>query len=294
MKNFNIKGDEKMYKSLNTGNVGINAGGFENTLALAKKYGYGAVSYSPESLTAEGIDTFQALDLMGQYGIIISDFGLPVEITSKDAFNNSFSKLEKTARAAAKLGIHRTCTWMMSSSKEYDYAENFNFHKKMFRLITEVLKEYDILFGVEFLGPKHIVKANKFPFIHTIDKMLELCDAVGTGNIGLLLDSHHCYCSGLKGGEFAKFIRGEKDIVLVHINDTDPAVPVDDVKDSPRFYPGEPGAGANDLHEFMQALKNLKYTGPVVVEPFSVSLRGLDNDTIAKIISESTESVWPK
>ena len=283
-----------MYKSLSTGHVGIKTEGFEQTLALAKKYGYGAISYSLDSLEAEGLDTYQALDLMGQYGMILSDFGLPVEITSREAFNNSFPKLETKARAAAKLGIHRCCTWMMSSSSDYEYAENFKHHTWMFKLIAEVLKEYDILFGVEFLGPKHIVMANKYPFIHTIDNMLELCDAVGTGNVGIMLDSHHCYASGLKGGEFAKYIRSERDIVLVHINDVDPNVPVDEVKDSPRFYPGEPGSGGNDLHGFMKALKDLKYTGPVVVEPFSQGLKGLDNDTIAKIISESTESVWPK
>ncbi len=284
-----------MYKSLNPGHLNIKTSGFEETLALAKKHGFGAVSYNPSALETEGIDTYKALDLMGQYGVIISDFGLPVQITSRDAFNDTFPKLEKVAQAAAKLGIHRCCTWMMSSSKDYEYAENFNFHVWMFRLIAKVLKDYDILFGVEFLGPKHILKANKYPFIHTIDGMLELCDAVGTGNMGLLLDSHHCYSSGLPGGEFAKYIRDEKDIVIVHINDSPAGVPIDEVKDSPRFYPGEPGGGGNDLIGFMNALKSLEYTGPVVLEPFSETLNGMsDNDAIAKIVSDSIDSVWPK
>jgi len=283
-----------MYKSLNAGLVGIQAKGFEDTLAIAKQFGYGAVSYNPESLEAEGVDVYKALDLMGQYGIIISDFGFPVSITNQEAFNESFSKLEKTARFAAKLGIHRTTTWMMSSSKELEYAENFRFHTKIFKLIAEVLREYDVRFGVEFLGPKGARTAYRYPFIHTIDKMLELCDAVGTGNIGLLLDAHHAYTSGLKGAAFAKYIRDEKDIVLVHINDSAPNIPLDEIPDSPRYYPGEPGSGGNDLKAFMQALANLKYTGPVVAEPFSKTLNGLDNMTIAKIISESTDSVWPK
>ena len=282
-----------MYKSLNTGMVGITTKGFENVLDIAKKHGFGAVSYSPEALEDEGIDSWQALDLMGQYGVIISDFGLPVPITSKEAFNEGFSKLEKTARNAAKLGIRRCLTWMMSSSDAYDYAENFKFHTWMFRLTAEVLKEYDIRFGVEFLGPKCLLTTFKYPFIHTLDKMLELCDAVGTDNIGVMLDSHHCYCSGLPGGEFAKYIRSEKDIVLVHINDDAPGVPLDEIQDSPRYYPGEPGGGGNDLHGFLKALQDLNYSGPVVVEPFSEGLKDLDNDTIAKIIYESTDSIWP-
>jgi len=284
-----------MYKSLGTGHVGIKVNGFEQTLAIARKYGYGAVGYNPESLEDEGLDAFEALDLMAQYGVIISDFGLPVQITGRDAFNNSFPKLEKVARAAAGLGIRRCCTWMLSSSNELEYAENFKYHTWMLGLVAKVLNEYGILFGVEFLGPKHILNACKYPFIHTLEQMLELCDAIGTGNVGVMLDSHHCYCSGLRGGEFAKFIRNEKDIVLVHLNDDAPGVPLDEIMDSPRYYPGEPGSGGNDLYGFMNALKGLKYTGPVVAEPFSETLKAMtDNDAIAKIVTESTDSVWPK
>ena len=283
-----------MYKSLSAGNVNIKANGFSETLALARKHGFGAVSYSPHSLKSEGIDTFEALDLMGQYGVIISDFGLPVQITGKDEFNKSFAALEPIARAASKLGIHRCCTWMLSFSNDFEYAENFKRHTDMFRLIAEVLKEYDILFGVEFLGPKTILRSGKYPFIHSLEQMLQLCDAVGTGNMGVLLDAHHCYTSGFKGGEFVKYIRNERDIVLVHLNDDAPGTPLDEITDSPRYYPGEPGGGGNDLHGFMSALKQIKYTGPIVVEPFSEALKLMnDNDQIAKIVSESIDSVWP-
>jgi sugar phosphate isomerase/epimerase len=166
----------------------------------------------------------------------------------------------------------------------------------MFRLIAEVLREYGILFGVEFLGPKNILNSGKYKFIHTPEEMLELCDAIGTGNMGLLLDAHHCYCAGLPGADFAKYIRNEKDIVLVHLNDDAKDIPPEDLKDSPRFYPGEPGSGGNDLHGFMKALVDLGYTGPVAAEPFSEALKALDGnaDAIAKVIAESTDSVWPK
>ena len=288
-----------MYKSLSPGNVNIQANGFVQTLELARNNGFGAVSYSPASLKAEGLDTFQALDLMGQYGVIISDFGLPVQITDRAGFNQSFSALEPIAKAASKLGIHRCCTWMLSFSNDFEYAENFKRHTDMFRLIAEVLDEYGILFGVEFLGPKPILNSGKYPFIHTLKQLMELCDAVGTGNMGVLLDAHHCYCSGLKGGEFVKDIRNEREIVLVHLNDDAPGVPVDEIGDSPRYYPGEQGSGGNDLHGFMNALKQIKYTGPVVMEPFSEALKeiaGSDkadkNEKIAKIVSESIDSVW--
>ena len=282
-----------MYKSLNPGLVGIKVSRFDELLNLAGKNGYGAVSYDPLALETQGLDDFAALDLMAQYGVIISDFGLPVNITSKDSFNDSFPKLEKAARAAARLGIRRCATWMLSFSDEFEFAENFSRHTKMLRLIAEVLDAYGILFGVEFLGPKTIRAKGKYPFIHTPTGMLEIIDAVGTGNMGLLLDAHHCYTAGLRGGEFAGLIRSERDIVLVHLNDDAPGIPLDEITDSPRYYPGEHGGGGNDLPGFMNALKALGYTGPVVAEPFSEALKNLDNEAIAKIIAESTDSVWP-
>lgn len=282
-----------MYKSLNTGHLGIKVSGFQETIKLAKRHGYGAISYSPEALEKEGLDTHKALDIMGQHGVLISDFGLPMDITSNIAFNDSYPRLEKVARQASKLGISRCTTWMLSYSNDYEYAENFKRHVKMFRLIAETLGEYNIRFGAEFLGPKTIRQNGKHPFIHSLDKMLELCDAVGTGNIGVLLDSHHCYVSGLKGGEFAKLIRNEKDIVSVHINDSAPGEPLNEIKDSPRYYPGEPGSGANDLPAFMQALQDIAYTGPVAVEPFSEGLKNMSDEEITKLISNSTDNIWP-
>ena len=284
-----------MYKSFNAGLVGIKLEGFENHLALARKFGYGAIGYGPAALEAEGIDAFRALDLMGQYGVIISDFGLPVQIRDRAVFNETFPALEKAAKAAAGLGIRRCCTWMMSMSNDLEYAENFRFHTQILRLAAEVLREYGILFGIEFLGPKPILYSGKYPFVHTLEQVLELCDAVGTGNMGVMLDAHHCYCSGLRGGEFAKYIRDEKDIVLVHLNDDALGAPPEELKDSPRYYPGEPGGGANDLPGFLGALKGLGYTGPVAAEPFSEALKALggDPDAIAKTITDSTNSVWP-
>ena len=283
-----------MYKSFAAGHLGIKLDGFEPHLAMAKKYGYGALEYSVGALEAEGIDSFKALDLMGQYGVIISDFGLPVQFRNIDDFNKSFPNLEKTARIAAGLGIRRTCTWMLSFSNDLDFGDNFRYHTKVFRLIAEVLREYGILFGVEFLGPKSILNSGKYKFIHTFEQMLELCDAVGTGNMGVLLDAHHCYTSGLPGGDFKKFVRNEKDLTVVHLNDDSKTIPPDELKDSPRFYPGEPGGGGNDLHGFMNALVEIGYTGPVVVEPFSEGLKAIEcADEKARIIAEATASVWP-
>jgi sugar phosphate isomerase/epimerase len=284
-----------MYKSLNPGLVNIKVSTFKEALAIARKHGFGAVEYSPLNLEEQGIGVSEAQDLMGAYGVIISNFGLPVQHRTRDLFNESFSKLEKTARMARRLGISRCATWMASSSDDFEFAENFRRYKEMFGLCAQVLKDYDISLGVEFLGPKGAWTRGKYPFIHTLPGMLELCDAIGTGNMGLLLDAHHCYTSGVAGDGFVKLVRGEKDIVLVHLNDDAKGVPPEEIPDSPRYYPGESGGGGNDVKAFMKGLLQIGYTGPVVAEPNSAAIKAMtDNDAIAALISETTDSVWPK
>jgi sugar phosphate isomerase/epimerase len=284
-----------MYKSLNPALVNIKTSSFREALAIAHKYGYGAVEYSPLALEEQGIGVSQAQDEMGQYGIIISNFGLPVTYRTREQFNETFPRLEKAARTARKLGIGRCYTWMPSSSDEFDFAENFKRHTEMLGLCAQVLKDYDISFGVEFLGPKGAWTRGKYPFIHTLTGLLELCDAIGTGNMGLLLDAHHCHCSGISGDAFVKLVRSEKDIVVVHLNDDAKGIPPDELPDSPRYYPGENGGGGNDVKAFMRGLKQIAYSGPVIAEPNSATIKAMtDNDAIAKLISESTDSVWPE
>ena len=296
-----------MYKSLNALLVNIASWrdpenprnrkgiGFKPTVLFAKKYGWGAIEYSPAAITEEGLSVSQVQDVLGQEGMHISNFSLPVAMMGKDRFQETFPKLAPVAAMAAKLGIHRCHTWIPSSSNDLEFAENFKLHIWMIRLIAEVLKDNDISIALEFLGPKPSWTRGKYPFIHTMPGMLELCDAVGTGNVGLLLDAHHAYCSGLKGDAFVQYVKDEKDIVVVHLNQDKLNAPVDEIPDSPRYYPGEEGGGANDIKAFLKGLLKVGYTGPVIPEPNSATISAMtDNEAIAKIISESTDSVWPE
>mgnify|MGYP000126448320 FL=1 len=284
-----------MYRSLNPGAVNIKDISFGELLPIAAEAGFGAVDYDPVRIEQEaGIRG--AIDLMGKYGVIVSSFSCPVKFSmSEEDFNDSFSGLEKTARVARSLGIKRCMSVLMPASDTLEYADNFRITTKRLRRICEVLKEYEISLGLEFIGPRGMLSMFRHIFINTIEGTLELCDAVGTGNIGLVLDAHHCYTSGEPGDGYLKYIRGEEDIVIVHLNDDAKGVPYTDLGDFPRFMPGEEGGGANDLHAFMNGLLAIGYTGPVILEPFSRKLSGIsDRIDIAKEVYASMDLVWPE
>jgi sugar phosphate isomerase/epimerase len=121
--------------------------------------------------------------------------------------------------------------------------------------------------------------------------MMDLARAIGTGNVGLLLDAWHLYTSG---GEVADLdsITAE-DIVLVHVNDAPPGIALDKQIDRVRRLPME--TGVIYLPEFMRKLDQLRYDGPVVAEPFSKRLDEIaahDPVAAARMTAEALGRLW--
>ena len=82
-------------------------------------------------------------------------------------------------------------TWILPGDNKLTYLENFNLHKTRLRQVAEILKDNNIRFGLEFVGPRTSRAKFRFPFASTQHEMLELTEAIGKDNMGLLLDSWH-------------------------------------------------------------------------------------------------------
>jgi sugar phosphate isomerase/epimerase len=278
-----------MYRSLNPGMIGVDLP-FEKLAKLAPKYGYGAVELSPAALVEEyGVAGTQ--DIMGQNGLILSSFMLPVSFQwDPSKFEETFPKLEVAAKAAEKLGCHRCSTYILNFSDALPYKENFENHRRMLTECAKVLADHDIRFGLEFVGPKTLAEGHKYPFIRGLKEMLELCDAIGTGNMGILYDAYHWYTAGLDFSAFDLF-RKEEEVVSVHINDAKKGLPIDECLDGLRYLPGE--GGGVDLKGFLQHLKDMHYTGPVIVEPFSETLKAMNTpEEKLAAVQKAVDSIW--
>ena len=280
-----------MYRSLNAGMVNVDVS-FKEILPLAKKHKFGAVEYDVLRIKEE-LEFEHAVDLMGQNGIILSSFGLPVSVQgSTSDFNASFVKLESAAQYARKLGCQRSATYIFSWHDELDFAENFKQHVYRLRLCAEVLDVYGITLALEFLGPQTLMDGKKYKFIHSLKGMLDLCDAIGTGNMNILLDAYHCYSAGMQASEFTEIIRSQKDIGVVHINDAPKGQVLETLPDTLRYLPGD--GGAIDVSGFLSALKKVSYTGPVICEPFSEKLKNMDDsDAKISLVEAAFDHVWP-
>ena len=122
-----------------------------------------------------------------------------------------------------------------------------------------------------------------------MEGMLELAAAIGTGNVGLLLDAWHLYTSGGALDDLDK-IRNA-DIVNVHVNDAPEGLTMATYNDHDRRLPCE--TGVIDLAGFMGKLAALGYDGPVTPEPFSARINAIEDPLeAASETAASMDQLW--
>lgn len=237
-----------MFKAINPGPIGVKAG-FEKAVELAGHNGFEGVYFSAPDIVAYGVE--KAKTHLANHYLKPASFGLPVDYRkTEETFKSTLAKLPPLADAASKVGCSRCCTFISPASDQLTFKENFELHCRRLREVAKVLKDYKIRLGLEFVGPKTSRIARKYEFIYNAQGMLELCDAIGTGNVGLLFDCWHWYTSGGTTKDFEKWTN--QTVVDVHVNDAPVAIPVDEQRDNVRCMPGE--TGVIDIKGFFAGL----------------------------------------
>jgi sugar phosphate isomerase/epimerase len=282
-----------MFKSLSPGAIGIRGLSLPETIELAQKTGFDGVEFSiREAATlADAHSVDHVRDLFRNAGVLSGHWGLPVAWNKDDQWEQDLEQLPQLAALARDLGSTRTVTWCISGSNEREYEENFAWHVARFRPIAEVLKDQGCRFGIEFIGPKTLRDTFQYPFIYTLEGMMELAAAIGTGNVGLLLDAYHLHTSGGSVQDLDKI--AARDVVIVHVNDAPEGIARDELMDTVRRLPME--TGVIDLPGFMRKLDGMGYDGPVMAEPFSQSLNEIasqDPVKAAKLTAEAMDKLW--
>jgi sugar phosphate isomerase/epimerase len=176
----------------------------------------------------------------------------------------------------------------MPGHNELTYLKNFERHKNRLRRVAKVLKDSNIRLGLEFVGPRTTRSHFRFPFICSQLDMMELIEAIDTGNVGLLMDSWHWYTSHGTVDELLQL--SNKNIVNVHVNDAPAGIPTDQQVDNRRKLPVT--TGVIDLKGFINALVKIGYDGPVECEPFDRELRSMEDNAALKKTIDSLNRLW--
>jgi len=265
----------KMTISLACGSIGVSANQVE-AIRLAQKYGFESVEASTEYLARlEEVQLSQLLsDLKAQH-IVFGTAGLPVEFRRDEAkFSEGLKGLPKMAEGLQRAGVERVGTWLMPGDNSLTYLENFKLHSRRLRQIASVLKDHGQRLGLEYVGTKTSRERSRYHFIHSLAEMKELIAEIGTGNVGVVLDSWHWWQADDTVADILTL--KNQDVVSVDLNDAPAGVAKDKQLDGQRELPCT--TGVIDVAAFLNALNQIAYDGPVRAEPFNKALNDLDND----------------
>lgn len=279
-----------MFRSLSPGAIGIRAS-FEESLEIAKAAKFQGLDVGMGALAGMVAETSvdHVKGVFSDAGLKMGAWGLPVNWRGEEEeFKKGLEGLREQAKVAEKLSCTRLSTWILPFSEDKPLEENIAFHVERFRPIGEILSEYGCQLGLEFIGPKTMRDGKKYEFIYTMEGMLGLCDKIGTGNMGLLLDAWHWYTSHGTLDDLKKLTPDQ--VVHVHINDAPKGIPIDEQIDNVRRLPGE--TGVIDLVGFLKCLNEVGYEGPITPEPFSDRVKGLEPLDAAKLTAKGLLEVW--
>jgi sugar phosphate isomerase/epimerase len=275
-----------MFKNLNCGALGHKAD-FEQTVKLAAEYGFGGVDADLGYAREKGISHVK--DLLAKNKLKLGGFGLGVnwrEGDSDKAFAESLGGFVADCKTAAELGVTRCSTWVMPASDKLSYREHFDLFVSRMRPVAQILKGFGQSLGLEFIGPRTIRQGKKHGFIYTMDGMRATACAIGTGNVGFLLDCWHWYTAQSTITDLEQL--DAKEVVYVHVNDAPTGIHVNEQMDNKRELPG---TGVIDLKGFFGALRKIGYDGPITVEPFNQPLRDMKLDAAVKATAAALDKV---
>ncbi|EPZ41598.1 MULTISPECIES: sugar phosphate isomerase/epimerase family protein [Alicyclobacillus] len=253
----------------------------ESYLALAQRchYRYVDVDFRWIEQAASQQSIAYVQHMFESHGIELASFGLPVAVHGDEtAFQTTLSQLPEVAGNALRLGATRCVTWLWPSVDERPIPYGSRLAVRL-RACADVLATFGIRLGLEFVGPHHL-RTKQYPFVWNLQDLRAYLDAIGAPNVGILLDSYHCYTAEVPMDELLALEAHE--IVHVHVNDA--SLPPNEAHDQERCLPGD---GQIDLQGFVAALEHIGYTGPLSLEVLhQAPLPGRDDD-IAKRMYET-------
>lgn len=265
----------KLKASLSPGSIGVKARG-RQVIDLAIKHRFDAVEANPAYLSELSETDLKSLQQeMKQANLVFGAAGLPVDFRGEQAkFEADLERLKSLAAGLQRAGVERVGTWISPSHADLPYEENFKRHADRLRKVAMVLKDHGQRLGLEYVGTPLSRKNRKHPFIYCMKQTRELIEAIGTGNVGYVLDSWHWWTAGETEADLLSLKAGQ--IVSVDLNDAPKGLAVDEQIDGQRELPCV--TGVIPVATFVSALARLGYDGPARAEPFNKPLNEMEDD----------------
>src|SRR5207249_8182259 len=132
----------KFYAILSLGRIGFN-GTFDQSVELAHKYGFEGIDPDADFFARlSDADLKRLLADLASKNLKFGAAGLPVEFRKDEAaFSQDLKKLPAAAKALERAGVWRVSTWVLPSSNNLTYLQNFRTHACRLRECARVLAD---------------------------------------------------------------------------------------------------------------------------------------------------------
>ncbi len=272
---FATGGSSKFKLALNPGIIGVKANQ-EQLIEYAAKYGFEAITPFPTELSmCSASKCSEWVSQMKAHWLSWDSTNLPVEFRKDEAaYRSGLQMLPTAVKALQTVGATRMNTWVLPAHQDLTYRENFEQHARRLRECAKIANDSGIRLGLEYVGPKTKLTAERYPFIRTMREMRELIAEINQPNVGLVLDSFHWHCAEDTAADIMELT--PNDVVTVDINDARSDLSREQQIDSTRELPL--ATGVIDLKAFLSALVQIGYEGPIRAEPFNAKLNEMEND----------------
>lgn len=267
---------QKFYSNLALGLLGPYHADFPETLDSALRYGFGGVDPNPRYFATLSDTAMQDLTArMRAQHLGFGTVNLPVEFRGDEThFSDSVAQLPAAIAPLERAGATRLITWLIPTSNDLTYLQNFRQTAYRLRQSALVLADHGLRLGLEYVAPRTSWTRGRYPFLHTMAELQELIAAIGSPNVGICLDSWHWFNARDTAQQILN-LHGN-DIVAVHLNDAPAGLTFDTYRDGQRELPA--ATGVIPIASFLDALRQIGYDGPVSAEPNNAALRALPMD----------------
>ena len=265
----------KFKLSLNPSAIGVNLSQLE-LISTAANLGFEAITpVTGEISSMSETQIGSVLAQMSQNNLSWDAAGLPVDFRKDEMlFREGFLRLPEVGAALQNVGVQRMSTWIMPTHAIYTYRKNFDVHVRRIGLMADLLADYDIRLGLEYVGPKTLMTMERYSFIRSLVELQELLKEINKPNVGIQLDSFHWFCAGETAKDILELDKNM--IITCDLNDAKKGRTADEQLDWERELPGH--TGVIDIKSFLEALQTIGYDGPIRAEPFNESLNQMDDN----------------
>lgn len=279
-----------MFKNLDPVALGV-AGQQSEVIELALTYGFPGIDLNMAEFATrvhlKGLP--YAKRLIQSAKLRVGTFALPFDWdTDDDTFQKHLKKLTEYAAYAAELGCTRCTALVAPANDSRPYHENFEFHRRRFYEICEVLSPAGVHLAVGFQASERLQHNRAFQFIHDLDALSLLLNMVGASNLGLLLDIWEVIACGSSLDAVRKLPAGL--IVAAQVADMPAAASPAELDDKSRLLPGTEN-GRIDVAGFLSILREKGYDGPVTLKPSRSVFQGRRREAIMKQAAESLDKM---